>query len=179
MSKALNRAKAVCAAELYIQKEKVLKNKEAHGVVSLFKIDSGRILLRYISRLDSDVAIEIFEDPARSGRPSEVVFEYLKNYFLQYLASRSYHVIIRSVERWLKSRRSTSCKDSAMKLLSSVGNPRVRLNIKPNVEVKHVYLLDICIVVKVKEVLHARSLYESASRVGIFLMKSGLLRWPW
>ena len=168
-SKTILRAKAVGAAEYTIWKEKCLKKDQADDIASLFNIGSERTLRRYISRVNSDMAIEMYEDRPRSGRPTEILCEDLKDSFLQYLASRRYHVTIRSVTSWLKLTRNKGCIDSAIKLLNSVGCRRVRVNVKPKLERKHILNRFIYCWERLNEVLHARSTNESNCAVDIFV----------
>ena len=100
----LVQAKAVGAAKFDIKKERVLSKGNAHDIAALFNIGSVRTLRRYISKMSTDMDIEVYVDRARSGRPSEITSEDMKTSFLQYLASRGYHFTVRCVTRWLKSR---------------------------------------------------------------------------
>ena len=75
------------------------RNKKADCIVPLFKIGIGRASRWYVSRLDSDMHIEMFEDRARSGRPFEIACKDLKHNFFQFLVLKYYYVTIRSVER--------------------------------------------------------------------------------
>ena len=168
-SKAVLRAKAVGAAEYILEKENVLRNKQANDIASKFCIGSGRTLRRFMARTDSDMTIELYEDRARSGRPSEITCKNLKISFLQYLASRRYHVTIRSVVSWLKSVRTTGCTDSAIKLLNSVGCRRVRVNVKPKLERKHILNRFIYCWERLNEVLHAQGTNESTCAVDVFV----------
>ena len=99
----LVQAKAVGATEFVIKKEKILSKGNSHDIAAVFNIGSVRTLRRYISKMDTDMDIEVYVDRARSGRPSEITSEEMKTSFSQYLASRCYHVTVRSVTRWLKS----------------------------------------------------------------------------
>ena len=105
-------AKADGAAEFLIKKEKILSKGNAHDIAALFNVGSVRTLRRYISKMCTDMDIEVYVDRARSGRPSEITSEEMKTSFLQYLASRGYHVTVRSVTRWLKA-----CEEPVVKIL--------------------------------------------------------------
>ena len=88
---------------------------------------------------------------------------------MQYLSARRYHVTVRTVESRLKDQRSTACKDSAMKLLSSVGCRRVRVNVKPKLERKHIVNPFMYCWERLNEVLTARSTNDSTCAVDTFV----------
>ena len=85
------------------------------------------------------------------------------------MSSRRYNVTVRSVESWLKGQRTTVCKDSAMKSLSSVGCHRVRVNVKPKLEPKHIVNRFMYFWERLNEVLTARSTHDSTCAVEIFV----------
>lgn len=61
----------------------------------------------------------------------------MRDKFLQYLASRQYHVAVRSVYYWLMAERGTDSTDSATNLLNSVGCRRFLVDIKPKLSRRH------------------------------------------
>ena len=120
-----------------MKKQNGLSNNEANVIASAFSIGTGQTLRRYLRKLDDGNTIEVVEDSNRSGRPIEVTSQEMRDKFLQYLASRQYHVTVRSVHMWLKAERGTGCTDSATKLLNSVGCRRVRVHVKPKLSRTH------------------------------------------
>ena len=93
---------------------------------------------RYVEKAKTGTEIEIMEQAPRLGRPTEIEIEPFQKQILEFLASRKYHVTVRSVEAWLKACRGSASKISALKLLNSVGCRRVRLQIKHKFLKKHI-----------------------------------------
>ena len=68
----LVQAKVVGAAEFVIRKEKILSKGNAHDIAALSNIGSLRTLRRYVSKIGTDIDIEVYVDRVRSGRLSEI-----------------------------------------------------------------------------------------------------------
>ena len=98
----IQRVKAVGAAEYKKSTYGTLSNEEYDKIANEFNVCSGRSLRRYVEKAKTDNEIEILEQAPRPGRATEIETEPLQKQFLESLASRKYHVALRSVEARLK-----------------------------------------------------------------------------
>ena len=109
------------------------------------------------------------EDRRRDGRPKEMTSEELRNKCLEYVSSRKYHVTVRTVANWLKSVRGTGCTDSARKLIHALGCRRVRVNLKPKLERKHILSRFLYCWERLEELRISRSMNVSVCDIQVFV----------
>ena len=130
---------------------------------------SGITLMKFMSRDDSEMRIEIYDDFHRSGRSQETVSEELKKRFLQYLSLRRYRATVRGIASWLRKARSTGFTDSALKSCNSVGCRRVRVCIKPKIERNQILNRPLYCWERLNEVLNARTTNETTDKIKTFV----------
>ena len=128
---AVRRTQAIGALQYRLSVAGTVRENEISNIASTFNIGSGRTLRRHYQNFRDGTGEGFIEDQNKSGRPVQVTSKENQAKFLQFLASRKYHVTVRTVECWLRKERGTGSKDSALKLMNSVGCRRVRVNIKP------------------------------------------------
>ena len=109
---------------------------KANDITSTLNSGSRGTLIKFMSRGDSEMGIEIYEDRPHSGRPAEIVSEELKERFLQYLSSTRYHATERGIATSRRTR-TTGCTDSALQLLNSIGSRHFCVCVNPKLEREH------------------------------------------
>lgn len=134
----VRRTKAIGAFEHQLSLTGSLTHRAVCSIAHNFKVGSGRTLRRHYNESNNHAETEMMEDRNPRGRPSEVNSKEMQSKFLNFLESRKYHVTVRSVELWLQKERGTTSKASAQKLMQAVGCRRVRANVKPKLQHKHV-----------------------------------------
>lgn len=95
----------------------------------MFKIGIGHSLRQHFQNFNDAVDVRFVKDKNRRCQPVQVGSKEIQSKFLQFLSSRKYYAIVRTVECWLSEENGTVSEDSARKVMNSVGCCYVRVKI--------------------------------------------------